>query len=126
MQVTSLREKTDIEHTYVPKGWGSELWVVNKEEYCGKILTFENGRKCSWHYHKIKDEVFHLMSGKLKVFYSDDDDLSKAKWKILNPGDSFYVYPGLRHRMLALEDSVMIEFSTQHFDSDSYRVEKGD
>ena len=23
---------------FVSKGWGHELWIVNKEEYCGKLL----------------------------------------------------------------------------------------
>ena len=41
--------------------------IVNKEEYCGKILFFVKGKKCSWHYHKIKDEVFYIREGKLLV-----------------------------------------------------------
>jgi hypothetical protein len=28
--------------------------------------------------------------------------------------------------MYAIEDTELFEFSTQHFDSDSYRIEKGD
>jgi len=32
----------------------------------------------------------------------------------------------MRHRMEALEDTVMFEFSTEHFDEDSIRIEKGD
>ena len=52
--------------------------------------------------------------------------MSQAKECILGPGDNFHVYRGLRHRMLAIEDTELFEFSTQHFDSDSYRVEKGD
>jgi len=45
---------------------------------------------------------------------------------ILNKGDKFHVYRGLRHQMIALEDTELFEFSTQHFDEDSYRVIKGD
>ena len=111
---------------YVPKGWGWEKWVVNGPEYCGKLLFFNKGKKCSWHLHRLKDEVFYLKSGKLKVYYSDSDDLSKASVLILNPGENFHVYRGLRHQMLALEDSELFEFSTTHFDSDSYRIIKGD
>ena len=81
---------------------------------------------CSWHYHEIKDEVFYVQSGKLLVKYSDQDDIEKAKEIILGPGDNFHVYTGLRHRMIALEDTELFEFSTQHFDSDSHRIEKGD
>ena len=60
------------------------------------------------------------------VKYGDTDNLEEANEIILNPGDNFYVYVGLRHQMIALEDSELFEFSTQHFDSDSYRVVKGD
>ena len=27
----------------VEKGWGHELWIVNKSEYCGKRMFFEKG-----------------------------------------------------------------------------------
>jgi len=111
---------------HVDKGWGYERWIVNKPEYCGKLLFFEKGKKCSWHYHKIKDEVFYLQSGKLLVKYSDADDLAKANEKVLEPGQNFHIYIGLRHQMIALEDSELFEFSTQHFDEDSYRIIKGD
>ena len=108
------------------KGWGYEKWIVNKEEYCGKLLFFEKDKKCSFHYHKIKDEVFYLQSGKLIVKYSDGDNLNKSEELIMNPGDNFHVYIGLRHQMIALEDSELFEFSTQHFEDDSYRIIKGD
>ncbi len=110
----------------VPKGWGYEKWIVNKEEYCGKLLFFLTGRKCSWHYHKLKDEVFYIQSGKIELHYSDDDALENAKVIILNPGDSFHVYRGLRHQMIGLEDTELFEFSTQHFDEDSIRIQRGD
>ena len=58
--------------------------------------------------------------------YCDTDDLSAAQEKVLCRGDNFHVYRGLRHQMIALEDTELFEFSTQHFDSDSYRIEKGD
>ena len=45
---------------------------------------------------------------------------------ILEPGDTFHVTTGLRHAMLGLLDTEMFEFSTEHFDEDSYRVLKGD
>ena len=111
---------------FVPKGWGYEKWIVNNEEYCGKLLFIAKGKKCSWHYHKLKDEVFYVQSGRIKVLYSDEDDINYAKNVILEAGDNFHVYRGLRHRMVALLDSEVFEFSTQHFDSDSHRIIKGD
>ena len=100
---------------YVSKGWGFEKWIVNCEEYCGKLLYFVKGKKCSWHYHELKDEVFYIHSG--KVIVSE---------RTLGPGENFHVFRGLRHQVIALEDTQLYEFSTQHFDSDSHRILKGD
>lgn len=111
---------------FVPKGWGFEKWVVNCEEYCGKILYFVKGKKCSWHYHVLKDETFYIQSGKILLKYSESDEIKNANEILLERGDKFYVYRGLRHQMLALEDTELIEFSTQHFDEDSYRIIGGD
>ena len=33
-----------MEMTHVDKGWGWERWIVNKEEYCGKLLFFNSGK----------------------------------------------------------------------------------
>ena len=111
---------------FVSKGWGFEKWIVNCPEYCGKLLYFAKGKQCSWHYHKLKDEVFYVQSGRLLVKYSEGDDINKAEETVLGPGDNFHVYQGLRHRMFAIEDTELFEFSTQHFDRDSYRVLKAD
>ena len=121
-----VEDKVKLPMKVVPKGWGHELWIVNKEEYCGKLLFIKEGKRCSWHRHVTKDEVFYLQSGKLLVKYSEEDDLENAHELTLVPGDNFYVYPGLRHQMIALEDSELFEFSTEHFEEDSYRVLKGD
>ena len=121
-----MTDSSKYKPKFISKGWGHELWIVNKEEYCGKLLFFKKGKKCSWHYHKIKDEVFYLQSGKLIVRYSDEEDLEQAKQFVMLPGESFHIYRGLKHQMEALEDSELFEFSTQHFDSDSHRVIKGD
>ena len=70
--------------------------------------------------------MFYIQSGKLLLKYSEDDDLEGADEVLLGPGDNFHVYRGLRHQMMALEDTELFEFSTQHFDTDSHRIIKGD
>ena len=122
----SKNKTTSIEIKFVSKGWGFEKWIVNCEEYCGKLLYFVKGKRCSWHYHKLKDEVFYVHEGSILVKYSDNDDLEKADSVILHKGDNFHVYRGLRHQMIALEDTEVFEFSTQHFDEDSIRIVRGD
>ena len=77
----------DIKH--VPKRLGYEKWIVNTDEYCGKLLFFNKGKRCSWHYHKLKDETFYLQSGSILLFYGETDSLEDAKTLLLEPGDKF-------------------------------------
>ena len=111
---------------FVPKGWGFEKWIVNCEKYCGKILFIAKDKKCSWHYHDKKDEVFYVQSGKIRISYGWTDDIETSTTKILERGDKFHVPIGMRHQMYGLEDTELFEFSTEHFDSDSIRVTPGD
>ena len=111
---------------FVSKGCGYEKWIANGPEYCGKLLFIAKGKKCSWHYHVLKDEVFYVQSGAVELVYGTDDDKSKAKLEVLGQGDKFHMPRGTRHQMLALADTELFEFSTQHSDSDSHRVEPGD
>jgi len=124
--IRGLIQMNSLHINFVPKGWGFEKWIVNTEEYCGKLLYFVKGKKCSWHYHKLKDETFYIQSGKILLKYSDDDEMNYADEIILNKGDKFHIYRTLRHQMFALENTELFEFSTQHFDEDSYRIIKGD
>ncbi len=111
----------------VDKGWGYELWIENNEKYCGKLLYFSKNKKCSWHYHKLKEETFYLQSGRLLVRYGWDEDINKSELLILQAGDSFHVPVGLKHQMKGLrKHNFLFEFSTQHFDSDSIRIIPGD
>jgi mannose-6-phosphate isomerase-like protein (cupin superfamily) len=101
----------------VPKDWGEEHWIVNRE-YCGKLLRIRRGHRCSLHYHKNKDEVFYVAKGKVLLELGGDES-------ILEPGDHRRVAPGTIHRFTGITDAELVEFSTHHEDSDSHRVERG-
>lgn len=101
----------------VPKSWGEEHWIVNRE-YCGKKLVLKQGHRCSLHYHKVKDEVFYVIKGTVFLELAGEE-------MVLSPGDHRHVAPGTLHRFTGLSDAEIIEFSTHHEDSDSYRVQTG-
>ena len=115
-------------HHFVEKTWGSEEWITNTSKYCGKLLRITNNKKTSWHYHKLKDEVMYVHNGKVKILHGENEDINDLNTKsiILNKGESFHIPVGLIHQIIALEDTELFEFSTEHFDSDSYRIIKGD
>jgi mannose-6-phosphate isomerase-like protein (cupin superfamily) len=110
----------------VPKGWGREVWIANNDLYCGKILEIRRGKRCSLHFHKLKTESFYLRVGRLKVHVKESPESETMEEFELSAGECMDVPRGLVHQMEALEDAELLEFSTQHFDSDSYRIVPGD
>jgi quercetin dioxygenase-like cupin family protein len=95
------------------KAWGHELWIINNELYCGKLLVFKANKQFSMHYHMLKDEAWYINKGEFRS-------------KIVREGDCIHLMPGQPHQMLALQEgSCIFEVSTQHFDSDSYRILPG-
>ena len=114
-----------IESKIVKKGWGKEIWFVNNDEYCGKILCFDKGKKFSMHYHVEKKETWYIAKGKF-LFSWICHQKGIVYNEYLNIGDVITNERGEAHQMEALEDSEIFEVSTFHKDSDSYRIEKGD
>lgn len=109
----------------VPKNWGKEIVFVNNELYCGKVLVFNKGCKFSMHYHVIKQETWYVQSGDF-IFNWIDTENGITHTMELKTGDSVTIPIGMPHQLHALTDGEIFEVSTQHFDSDSYRIYKGD
>ncbi len=106
---------------FVSKSWGYEIWIVNNGKYCGKKLFIRQGKWCSYHLHGTKDEVLYIESGRIWMNFSDENDPDCIKAVEMKAGDAFHVEPMQRHQMHAIEDTMIIEFSTRHFDEDSHR-----
>jgi quercetin dioxygenase-like cupin family protein len=104
---------------WVKKEWGHEEWIVNNDQYCGKKLVFKEGYHFSMHYHKIKDETFYVLSGTL---YLETEHEGNKETHLLHPGDIVHIKPNMLHRLTALTNAEIIEFSTHHMDEDSYRI----
>jgi len=109
----------------IPKGWGHEIIIINDPLYCGKILVFKQGAKFSMHYHMIKDETWYVNKGEFLYRWINTDTAEVNEVKLVE-GDTVRQLPGQPHQLEALTDGEVFEVSTQHFDSDSYRVWKGD
>lgn len=105
------------------KNWGFENWLINKD-FCGKILTFNKaGDKCSLHFHLKKSELF-LFQSKFIFVWIDTDTATEYTNEML-PGFTIYIPQGVPHQLIALEDNAeVIEFSSHHEDSDSYRIRR--
>lgn len=106
--------------TIVNKPWGHELIWAKTDRYVGKVLHVKAGEALSLQYHLVKDETIMVLSGRLKFeFFAEGED---PHVKELAPGEPFHIAPGLRHRMIAIEDTDVLEVSTPELD-DVVRIE---
>ncbi len=92
----------------------SGVVIINciNREYCKKILVLLPGQAHPPHYHKRKEETFQILWGDL---HTELD----GRRKLLQPGDTQLVMPGVWHRFWTETGCVFEEVSTTHFNNDS-------
>lgn len=104
----------NTELTTVAKPWGHELIWAKTDRYVGKILHLKAGEALSLQYHRVKDETVMVLVGLLRFeFHAEGEELQIRE---LGPQEPFHVRPGLRHRMVAVEDTDVLEVSTPELD----------
>jgi mannose-6-phosphate isomerase len=85
--------------TRVEKPWGHELIWARTERYVGKVM---------------------VLRGRMRFEHFRDGET--AQTVELEPMQPFHIPPGLRHRMVAVEDTDVLEVSTPELD-DVVRLE---
>jgi mannose-6-phosphate isomerase len=100
--------------TIVNKPWGHELIWAKTDRYVGKILHVRAGEALSLQYHRVKDETIMVLAGRLRLEFFVEDE--SPRFCDLDPHTPFHIAPGLRHRMIAIEDTAVLEVSTPELD----------
>ena len=102
--------------------WGTEdLLALVSKQFSVKRLRIKAGSKGGLQYHRLKDEVAILISGRMLIRYDLGDKVLEEK--IIEAGDIVHFPPGLVHQEEALTDCELIEASSPHF-NDRVRVEE--
>ena len=104
----------------VEKPWGHELIWAHTDRYVGKILHINQGQALSLQYHRHKDETIFVRGGRIRFEHFADGEAARVVE--LGPGDAFHIPPFLRHRMVAIEDTDILEVSTPELE-DVVRLE---
>ncbi len=105
----------------VDKPWGhEELFALVEGRYCGKALHVTAGHALSLQYHERKDEVIAVQSGSVLLEVGESEDALESVE--LAPGESVHLVAGVRHRVTAVTDAVILEASTTDLD-DVVRLE---
>jgi mannose-6-phosphate isomerase-like protein (cupin superfamily) len=94
----------------VEKPWGHEVIWAQTDAYTGKLIHVKAGKRLSLQYHTEKVETQCLLSGKaLLVLDGPDGVMHEVE---MEPGKGYTVRPRQRHRLVAVEDCVIVEVST--------------
>jgi mannose-6-phosphate isomerase-like protein (cupin superfamily) len=109
----------------VEKGWGSEeIWVSNND-YCSKLMHFNEGAKFSMHFHSHKRETWRIMSGKFLIKYIQTSNAQVFEYEATE-GMIHHNEPLVPHQVICLEAGIILEVSTPDSVEDNYRVLPGD
>ncbi|MBI2836288.1 MAG: cupin domain-containing protein [Chloroflexi bacterium] len=98
----------------VEKPWGYELILAHTPKYAGKLIFVKKGHRLSLQYHRQKDESFYVHEGKA-IIEMDGHDGEMIEI-IIETGCCIRIRPMIRHRLKALEDTTLFEFSTPELD----------
>lgn len=96
------------------KPWGYEKIIIYTEKYLTKELYIMKNESTSHHKHNKKDETMHITSGEAIIKFDDREvDLKK--------NDTVRIEPNTPHTILAVENTILQEYSTPHLD-DTIRI----
>ena len=110
-----------FESRKVEKPWGYELIWAEADHYVGKVLFVKGGESLSLQFHRVKDESWLVQEGRAKLELGSAGD-AVLKEEVIGAGATFRFRPGTVHRVTALEDTTIVEVSTNHLD-DVVRLE---
>lgn len=107
----------------IEKYWGNMMTLFENDSYTVKRIFMKKDTQSSMEYHIKKEESYYIESGRLKI----GTRIGRAKNTslTLEKGDIFHIPVGFMHMRIALEDTVIIEFSTLDDNEDSHLVEDG-
>lgn len=96
------------------KPWGeTRVWHAIGNLH-GKLIHIKEGERTSLKYHSIKNEVFFVLKGAVRVTFGNAKTLSDTNKHpyttvVLKPFDVFYVQSECPYRLEALEDCQIME-----------------
>ena len=93
--------------------YGSTIINFINRDYCKKLIICLPGQTHPEQHHKLKEETFNIVYGKVKIKLN-------GVAKEYGPGDSILVEKGVKHEFGSNTGAVIEEISSTHFKEDSY------
>lgn len=103
---------------FVQISYKEEIWHL-------AVFEIRKGFSRGSHYHEAKEEIFYVVSGKMRALFLDMDTLQKEEY-ILEKGDKIRMKPRCGHIFYGLEGTLVVEYSPHVYNKeDSYRIDLG-
>ncbi len=112
--------KVEYSHHYGLENFrqtGAVLIECINREYCKKLVIQLPGQRHPSHYHARKEETFQILYGILHVNIDGYP-------RILHPGETILILPGVWHSFWTDTGVVFEEVSTTHYNNDSFYADK--
>lgn len=106
----------ELSHHYGPqqfRRFGALIINLINREYCKKLIVVLPGQHHPGHFHKAKEETFHVLYGELDLYV-------EGRVRHLGPGDMQLVERGQSHEFRSEKGCILEEVSTTHIPGDSY------
>jgi sialic acid synthase SpsE/mannose-6-phosphate isomerase-like protein (cupin superfamily) len=93
--------------------FGAAIINCINREYCKKLIVMLPGQKHPSHYHRRKEETFHILYGDITLNLNGAENEYK-------PGEMIVIERGSKHGFGSKNGVVFEEISTTHFTDDSH------
>ena len=84
---------------------GSLVQLVREGWNQVNVLYSKKDSERGGHYHKICNEAFYIIEGKIKLILENNNDKEENEFK---KGDMFMIVPFIKHRFIFLEETIMV------------------
>ena len=88
------------------------------------VTTFKKNAVRGNQYRKNMDQYFFLTSGKLKLITKNPNDIDDERQMDMIQGTMVFIPKGIAFVTKAIEDSILLELSPDHFDPENPDINK--
>jgi mannose-6-phosphate isomerase len=109
----------------VEKPWGHEIWLTGdpSKVFAFKRILLKAGNKTSLQFHRVKRETNFILNGVAALHFNPDPSVTADAFQARQVDTTRLegpcvadVFPGLVHRLEAIEDLLLYEVSTPELD----------
>jgi N-acetylneuraminate synthase len=110
----------ELSHHHGPqqfRRFGAVIINLLNREYCKKLIVVLPGQHHPGHFHKVKEETFHVLHGELDLYLD-------GKVQHLTAGDMQLIERGQNHEFRSETGCIIEEISTTHVQRDSHYADR--